>query len=252
MFWVLVVCLIFFCSQQVFSQEFKQGFYRNGKLRYEGNFIEGRPQGMVIHYYENGAIKAKMNHLGDTVEATLYSRNGEYSSSGKYFRKSKCGRWFYYKNTNIIGTDEYQNNKLEGECVRYSLDGKIIERKHWKCGKTNGEWQLYYENGQKRLQAFYVEGELHGEIHSFSRTGVLRTRGVYKNNLKEGEWEFYDESGMLVMKRVYHQGVSQNAEEEELKQSSELDTLLNSGNKIPDPEIFANEPETYMRLINGQ
>ncbi len=250
--YLFIVFLAFFCPRHSFAQELKQGFYASGKLRYEGNFVGGKPDGMVIHYYEDGAIKAKMNHLGDTVEAVLYSRSGEYTSSGKYFRKAKCGKWFYYKNRGIVGTDEYQNNRLEGESVRYSTDKRMIERKCWKGGKANGGWELYYENGQKRLQAFYAEGKLNGEIQSFSRDGVLRTKGMYKNNLKEGEWEFYDETGTLVLKRIYHQGVLENAEEEELKQSRELDTLLNTGKRIPDPEIFADDPETYMRLTDGQ
>lgn len=239
---------IFYLSGQGIAQELKQGYYPDGKIRYKGIFVNGKPVGELIRYYPQGAVQAKMNYQGDTVKAILYSRNGEYTSTGKYIRQKKQGVWEYRKGQQLIAQDEYRDDRLYGKSLCYGKGEILIEQKSWINNQADGERNLYYPSGQLRIQSFYVGGQLNGLMKSFAQDGKLRTKGVYKNNLKEGEWEYYDEKGNIIRKQTYHAGISGNAEEEELEESRELDALINSDKKIVDPAVFADDPEAYMQV----
>lgn len=233
------------------AQEKKQG-HQDGKIRYKGVFKDGKPIGELIRYYQDGKIQAKMNHKGDTVDAVLYSKDGEYTSSGQYVDKKRDGGWQYKKGERLLISEIYRNNLLCGKSILYGNDERVVEEKFWKSGKLNGAWHLYYDNGQLRMQTSYVDGVLNGELTSYTLTGQLITKGYYKDNLKEGKWLHYDDAGKLLKKQIYHAGISENAEEEELEESKRLDALINSSKKILDPAAFVDDPDAYIQLIKGE
>lgn len=243
--WVLFVwCL----AGQLQGQEMKRGYYPDGKLRYQGYFKEGKPVGELLRYDPEGNLKAKMNYEGDTVSAILYAKRGDFVMAGKYFQQKKTGVWTFRKGERLIAQEEYREGVLNGTSARFTDNGNIIEERHWKGGKLDGEWKLFFPNGGLKLQTFYVAGELDGEMLSYFPDGQLRAKGKYKRNLREGEWAFYDASGELLRKRIYHQGRPEDDEEREAEENRELDALINSGKKIPDPAVFVDDPEAYMRL----
>lgn len=245
LFWVL---LLFVSAQTGYAQEMKEGFYPDGKIRYRGYFQNGKPVGEMTRYYPNGRIKALMNHKGDTTEVVLYSKEGEYTSKGRYIARKKDGVWEYRKGDFLLATEQYKNNILAGEAIRYFPSGKKAEDKIWKAGLPDGEWKMYYENGRVRMQAFFVAGKLNGEVKSFGDDGELRTAGKYHNDLKEGKWAYYDPDGKLLKELYYIGGVPENAEELELEESRNLDVLIDLGKKIPDPAEFSDDPEGYMKV----
>ena len=115
-------------------------------------------------------------------------------------------------------------------------------------GKPEGEWKLYYDNGQLRMIAGLKAGKLDGEVKTYSYQGILRSEGRYRNDRKEGTWVFFDDSGVEVKRKNYRAGISDTAEGDELEESRQLDVLLSTVKKIPDPAVFADDPEGYMKL----
>ncbi|MEG2276409.1 MAG: hypothetical protein RSC80_01055 [Odoribacter sp.] len=241
-----------FCAEETKGQEVRTGVYPDGSIRYKGHFLDGKPVGEWFRYYPDGRIKAKMNHRGDTVEAILYSLKGDYSSSGKYVKQKKEGRWEYRNATCLLVREEYRQNLLEGTSVRYFSSGKEAEKKEWSAGKPEGEWCLYYDNGNLRMRASFKAGKLEGAIKSYRIEGEMSAEGAYKNDLKEGRWIFYDEQGKPFKERVYYSGIPENVEEVEWEESRKLDALLDDGKKIPDPAQFMDDPEMYMRLTGDR
>lgn len=244
-----IVCFLVFCCWGVSSwgQEFKTGTYPDGAVRYKGYFLDGKPVGKMVRYYPDGKVQAEMEYRGDTVEATLYSRDGKCISAGKYVNRLKNGVWKFWKGEYLLAEENYRNNVLEGKRLNYFESGKIAGCKTWKDGKPEGEWQLYYENGQLRLQAGYHLGKIDGEVRSYDQKGILRVQGRFRNDRKEGKWEFYDEQGELLKVKIYHNGVAEDAEEE-TEESRRLNDMILSEKEIPDPAVFADDPEAYMRL----
>ena len=106
------------------------------------------------------------------------------------------------------------------------------------CGKTT----------LLRMIAGLKAGKLDGEVKTYSYQGILRSEGRYRNDRKEGTWVFFDDSGVEVKRKNYRAGISDTAEEDELEESRQLDVLLSTVKKIPDPAVFADDPEGYMKL----
>ena len=228
--------------------EWRKGTYPDGTLRYEGYFRAGKPAGEMKRYYPDGKLQARMVYRGDTVEAVLYSRKSDCSMRGKYVGRKKQGTWEYFKNDCLLMKEEYRDQVLNGKTVRFFSTGNPAEEKGWVNGKPEGEWKLYYDNGQLRMIAGLKAGKLDGEVKTYSYQGILRSEGRYRNDRKEGTWVFFDDSGVEVKRKNYRAGISDTAEEDELEESRYLDVLLSTVKKIPDPAVFADDPEGYMKL----
>lgn len=243
--WVMLCCGLVSLAQE---RTLKEGNYPNGKIRYRGYFVNGQPDGKVTHYYPDGKVKAEMNHRGETVDAVLFSKNGDLTTAGAYVNKQKEGEWLYKKGSRVIQKEYYKQNKPDGVSERYNAAGQLIEKKSWKAGRLDGEWKIFYDNGKTRFESYYADGKLHGAVKSYTYEGNLVTEGGYKNDLKEGVWRYYDNKGKLVKERHYKAGISDNQQDDDREENKEIDNILKEGQKIVDPAHFVNEPENYMRI----
>lgn len=226
----------------------KKGYYPDGKLRYEGYFEGEVPVGKMTRYYPNGQIQAEMVHRGRETEVVLYSKYGTYCSSGRYRDRKKEGEWSYQKEQQLIATETYKDNKLNGVSRKYFSSGGIAEEKHWKNGVPDGDWKLFYRNGKIRLEACFAEGKLEGELKAYSIGGQMMAEGKYRNNLKEGIWHYYDEGGDLRKERVYKAGIADDQEQQDIEESRKLDEWVKEGRKIADPAHFTDAPEMYLKV----
>ena len=230
------------------AQELKEGYYPDGKLRYKGYFLNGQPAGEVTHYYPDGKVKAVMNHRGKQAEAVLYSRDGEFKTSGRYMDRKKEGVWEYRKGEKLLLSEEYSGDRLNGAATRYYPTGAVAEVKNWKDGGLSGVWKLFYESGKLRSEVTFSAGKLNGKLRSYNSDGVLVAEGEYRNDLKEGIWQFFYPDGKLERTVIYHAGTAENEEEAIREDSRRIDELMNSGKKFADPALFKDDPEGYMKL----
>lgn len=246
-----VFLLVLLWTDDSFAQELKEGHYPDGKLRYKGYFQNGQPAGEVTHYYPDGNVKAVMNHKGEQVRAVLYSKDGEFKTSGSYLNRKKNGIWEYHKGDALLFREEYEADRLNGESTRYYRTGEVAEVKNWKAGVLSGVWKLFYDSGKLRMEAPFVAGRLNGKMKSYDYNGALIAEGEYRDDLKEGVWHFYSPEDKSERSLKYRRGVPENKDEVELEESRRLDSLANFGKKIPDPALFADDPENYIKLSGG-
>ena len=55
-----------------------KGYYENGNLKVEGNFKDGKEEGLEKRYYENGNLKGEINYKdGKAVSGYMYDIDGE-------------------------------------------------------------------------------------------------------------------------------------------------------------------------------
>ena len=98
----------------------KQGhwkkIYPNGKTAYEGNFMNNKPVGEFLRYFESGNICARLiyDKNGEHSTAKLYYEDGKLAAQGNYFVKQKDSTWNYY-----------------------ARDGRLIMIENYRCGKKN-------------------------------------------------------------------------------------------------------------------
>ena len=193
--------------------------YPNGKIRYEGEFVEGRPVGALVRYYETGAIRARMifDPELDRSFACLFYKNGKAAAEGWYVKQLKDSVWTYYSeyDASVRIREPYEEGKLQGCARNYYSNGQISEEVEWKQNMKEGAWKQYYLNGTQRLSGMHKDGLLHGTYEVYHSNGKIKIRGSYLENKSQGTWYFYDEEGEVIYALEYLNGAPANREKYE-------------------------------------
>ncbi|MBM3452661.1 MAG: hypothetical protein FJX84_05920 [Bacteroidetes bacterium] len=218
------VLLTFITNAQNYNQTdskgFKQGawrkFYANGRLEFEGNFQDGKPNGIFRHYYENGSKKALIDHNPNTGRslANFFHTNGQLMSGGIYRNQLKDSTWINFTESGLVSEiTNYLNNEFHGSSTKFytsGLDGSTERipfiKANYNNGKLDGEYIELFMDGRKKLYSFYVDGKLQGISIEYYRNGNKSTLFRYKNGLKNGYASGYDENGKEVTTIYYYKG----------------------------------------------
>ncbi len=123
----------------------KQGYWKVYKvvnsektLNSEGRYLNNRKTGKWIEYYVNGNIKiiAIYNNGKPDGQLTCYRENGKISESGTWRNNRWINKYFLYSyNDNIQHEFNFnENGKREGKQLVYYEDGKL----HYECYFKNG------------------------------------------------------------------------------------------------------------------
>ena len=175
-------------------------YFANGKLKSEGEYIDGKRTGAWIYYYENGKIE----------------QQGKFIAGGQ-----PVGDWsWYYENGKILREEKFRSGKPDGTMVEYSDSGMVItkggfidgekdgpwvnidgDRKNegsYKNGQMEGPWKSTYANGKKAFEGSYVDGNENGKHVYYYGSGSIEQEGKYIMGNKEGDWKHFDSGGLLV------------------------------------------------------
>ncbi len=184
--------------------------YPNGKTLYEGSFIEGKPVGEMVRYYDTGRIRAKMyfDPQLDRSSAELFYKGGKKAAEGIYTGQEKDSVWTYY--SEFDGTlrmrESYASGKLHGKAFRYYPSGEVSEEVNWNMNKRDGPWIQYFEGGGIRLKGNYQDNMLSGSYEVYFTDKVLMMKGSYVNDLSEGTWTYYNENEEEIYTLDYKNG----------------------------------------------
>ena len=102
-----------------------KSYYENGNLKAEGNFKDGKAEGVAKVYHENGSLKSEISYKNGQRQITK----------------------IYYPNGNIFSETTFKNDKAEGESKTYRDNGKLLSEINFKNDKLEGLGKYYYENG---------------------------------------------------------------------------------------------------------
>lgn len=229
----------------------KEAYYPDGGLRYRGYFAGKQPVGEVTQYYPGGKVKAVLNYKGRETDALIYSKNGEFTSQGKYLDRQKTGSWIYKKGDRLLTEEVYSGGRLEGKALRYYANGKVAEIRTWREGVLSGSWQVFYDNGQLKFETVFVNGKLEGPLKAYDYSGKLTVEGEYKNNRKDGRWRYYTAEGKIRQERYYRDGKTDQQEEDDRQESEQITEMENRARRIADPADFTDEPELYLRITDN-
>jgi len=127
-------------------------YHKNGKIKEERNYKDGKRDGKLTLYHENGQIR---------VEGNLKDENAD----GK--------RTTYYEDGQIESEGNYKDGKEDGKWIRYYEDGQIESEGNYKDGKEDGKWIRYYENGQIKSEGNYKDGKIDGKYSYYNEDGSI-------------------------------------------------------------------------------
>ncbi|MBS9774396.1 MAG: toxin-antitoxin system YwqK family antitoxin [Tenacibaculum sp.] len=170
-------------------------FYKNGKLRYKGQFKDGREVG-TFKFYENTASTQPVivkEFKGNKALVKFYDFDGKLKSKGEMIGKKREGKWeYYFSNGKLFSEEFYVNGKLNGILKNYYSNGKITEETEYKEGKKNGVSKIYANDGVLIEETNYLNGVLNGFAKYFDLKGNLIEEGTYNNGRRSNDWMFYD------------------------------------------------------------
>lgn len=216
-----------------------QGFYPDGKLRYEAEFIDGKPVGTMKRFDESGNLSVSMNFYPGTDRcfAEMYAANGRVIARGVYEAQKKDSSWTYLRHDGSVSMMEnYNGGSLSGPAENYYPSGRISQQLHYSSGKKNGPWIRFFENGDTMITASYTEGVLHGSYTSYYSGGSVSISGAYHNDLKDGDWNYFSEEGDILSVIRYNKGDILNPEELEKSYERFIRSIEENTGNIPDPD----------------
>ena len=128
-------------------------YYEDGCLKFEGEYIKGKKEEKGIEYYNEGKIEFDGEYKNDRkYNGQIYDRLTE------TFREIKNGTGY------IQELNEYGEIKFEGECINT---------------KRNGKGKEYYYDGNLKFEGEYLNDEKNGKGKEYNHIGSLTFEGEY-------------------------------------------------------------------------
>ncbi len=183
--------------------------YAGDTLKYEGTFINDKPDGQFKYFYPGGKIKALTVYAdsGRKAQTVMYFSNGMKNAEGLFVDKKKDGLWIYYgTNGKKISEENYKTGIREGVWKYYYDNGKISKTENYKNNMLEGECLEFYADSVVKTKSVYQQNKLNGKFQFFYSSGKILYTGIYKNDRKSGEWMFFNENGLGSRKLTYNNG----------------------------------------------
>lgn len=181
-------------------------YYNNRKIRYQGQFKEGKEVGTFKFYsrassYHPVIIK-NYSSVSDSASVQFFNIDGNLKSNGYMIGKNREGKWeYFFSNGKKLSEEFYANGKLDGVLKNYYNNGKLTEETYYKNGLKNGISKKYTENGILIEETTYVDGKVNGPAKYFDLKGNIKETGSYKDGKKIGKWNFYMDGEIVTKKK---------------------------------------------------
>lgn len=124
--------------------------HENGQLASEGTYKDGKVDGVVKGWYENGQLRIEAFHKASVAGAT--------DGADKDWSAGADGVWKTW----------YENGQLKSEST-------------YKDRKAIGVWKVWYENGQLELEETFKDDKLDGVLKEWHENGQLKSEQIYKD-----------------------------------------------------------------------
>ena len=240
----------------------QKGYYSNKELAYikEGKLTENLDvlaSGKYTEYYKNGKIKIQGNYKEGR-------RNGEFKT---FLKNSKSAGSVIYKDGKIIKSTLIKSMKDNASFspisyVNYDLDtsysigkvdfpNKLLKTYYMynKKGVLNGDSIKYYEEGNIQSIVPYKNNLVEGLIIRYYENGNIKEEVNYKNDKMNGEAKSYDENGKLNGRTIFKDNIK--LEEEVHKENEILKNTFKNGEVVKQDICSLNGTLKERRVLNG-
>ena len=240
----------------------QKGYYSNKELAYikEGKLTENLDvlaNGKYTEYYKNGKIKIQGNYKEGR-------RNGEFKT---FLKNSKSAGSVIYKDGKIIKSTLIKSMKDNASFspisyVNYDLDtsysigkvdfpNKLLKTYYMynKKGVLNGDSIKYYEEGNIQSIVPYKNNLVEGLIIRYYENGNIKEEVNYKNDKMNGESKSYDENGKLNGRTIFKDDIK--LEEEIHKENEILKNTFKNSEVVKQDICSPNGTLKERRVLNG-
>ena len=206
-------------------------YYPNGKLKYEGKFVNGLKEGYGKYIHSDGAY-----YTGPFVNDVPHGIGKEYDNNsilryeGNFVDGKKHGKGTTYDDNGVLvyegnfvnnvphefGTEyfegllsysgNYVNGKKQGEGIYYYEGNKIYEG-DFDDDRFHGVGIRYNLEGNKIYEGDFFNGKKQGKGIDYYDNGNKIYEGDFDDNLWHGEGTLYDDNGVIVYEGNFVNGV---------------------------------------------
>ncbi len=173
-------------------------FYPSGKKKSWSTYKFGEKYDTHIQYFEDESTKQMEKYTGSTgysVVTRYDSATHKAIVKGEFNKGKKTGLWYtFFQGTEVVKSKEqYKAGKNDGEVELYYSDGSKKLSGRYDDGKKVGKWNYYYPNsGKDWIKLEYNEDVIIGDIYVYFESGDLKRHEVRKDD-KVVSYEGYSE-----------------------------------------------------------
>lgn len=189
-------------------------YCRNGQLREHWQYVDGFSIGDARGFYCDGKMAWEEKNAGaDQQIFYSYYPTGELWSKS-YFREDKLNGpcVLYSKDQKVLeellavdgilyGTD---GKLMNGTVDHYYTNGQLMGRVGYKDGRYHGNQYWFRESGDLLERARYYEGRLHGDVVEYFPDGYVELIRIFRDDVMVHERE-YDEAGREIFNADYYE-----------------------------------------------
>jgi antitoxin component YwqK of YwqJK toxin-antitoxin module len=95
------------------------------------------------------------------------------------------------------------NGIKNGEFILYYQNGNVEMYGHIIDNNYTGKWYYFYPDGQLESEGYFKDDKAYLMWKWYYKNGSLKEEGIYVNGMKEGKWESYNPNGSLKTKIIY-------------------------------------------------
>lgn len=112
----------------------------------------------------------------------------------------------FYSNGSLKEVGALIDSLKQGYWITYDSVGNLQSECVYVNDIINGEFNIYYPNGEPKVIGYMYHGEWKGKRDYYYSNGNIRNTGCYEDGKLDGVWEYYDENGYLDKKIEYEKG----------------------------------------------
>jgi len=187
-----------------------KSYYKNGKLKQEGVYINKKKDGLWKYYHKNGQLDRIGYHKNGKDEGlwTFYYKSGELELQREFKNDKADGLTkFYYKSGVIKEITTYKNGKCTGPYKFFDKSGQLLREGELKNGKYDGLNKIYYESGELKGEGIFKNDKKNGFANTYYKSGQLEREGEFKNDKLHGNGKKYYPNGQIKQEYEYYYGL---------------------------------------------
>lgn len=166
-------------------------FYASGKLEQKGKYDKkGRMQGVWKWFYESGKLWREENYVNGKREGQLtdYDEEGRIILQGSFSDNRKEGLW-NYESPDYLETGNYSNDEPDSLWRSWYMPGKIKRFEgRFQAGEPVGLHQAWHPTGEKMYVGNYLNGMKDGDWKYYDEMGYNYLTVTYKMDI-EVKWQ---------------------------------------------------------------
>jgi antitoxin component YwqK of YwqJK toxin-antitoxin module len=182
-------------------------YYQNGQIKTIENYTNGIENGSFKEYNENGNLETEFTMSNGTLNGLFkaYHSNGKLMKTGSYIDGEEHGNFIEYDEFGKVGIEYTMSNGiLNGPIKAYHSNGKLRKTGSFLNGDEYGNFIEYDVDGIINAEYELAYGKKNGVTKLFNE-GKISTTTSYVDDIKNGPYVDYyynDETGALELKIV--------------------------------------------------